>query len=161
MKRTFLLVPVFAVLLALLPSTAIASTLYQETVFGIETGTPTACGANSLSSFAGIARGTLNGGFAIAVCHTPLAPSATIVGGTFVLSNSATTVTGTFAFGGTVSYVSTVVIGSLCIQKFTVSGDLLPPPGHFAGKLLHYGAWSGTSCNVLFATISGGAQITG
>jgi len=163
MKRIYLLVPVVAVLLSFLPSTAVATTTYQEAVFGVETGTPTSCGeANSLSSFAGIAHGTINGGFAIAVCHTPLTLSgATIVGGSFTLSNGTTPVTGAFAPGGTVTYASTLLIGSLCLQKFNVSGDLLPSPGHFAGKLVHYGFWTGSSCNVVFATISGGALITG
>ena len=114
---------------------------------------------NSVSSFAGIARGTLNGGFQIAVCHTPLEPSAEILGGTFILSNGTTTVAGGFASGGTVTYVTTFVTGSFCIQKFAVSGDLLPS-GHFAGKLLHYGSGTASSCNVFFATISGGAELT-
>jgi hypothetical protein len=163
MKRFYLTVPVFAVLLALLPSTALASTQYQESVFGIETGTPQstlACPSpNSVSSFAGVAKGTLRGVFAIAVCHDPLAPNATIRGGTFVVSNGTTSVAGAFEPGGSVTYVTTAVIGSLCIQKFAVSGQLDPGPGHFAGNLLHYGALVAGSCNVFFATISGSAVL--
>ena len=161
MKSIRLVVPVIALVLALLPSTVLASTTYTESVLGVETGPPQpSCqGSNSVSSFAGIARGTLNGGFQIAVCHTPLAPSAEILGGTFILSNGTTTVAGRFALGGTVTYVTTFVTGSFCIQKFAVSGDLLPS-GHFAGKLLHYGSGTASSCNVFFATISGSAELT-
>lgn len=163
MKSIRLVVPVIALVLALLPSTALASTTYTESVLGVETGppqsTPSCLDPNSVSSFAGIARGTLNGGFQIAVCHTPLAPSAEILGGTFILSNGTTTVAGGFASGGTVNYVTTFVTGSFCIQKFAVSGDLLPS-GHFAGKLLHYGSGTASSCNVFFATISGSAELT-
>jgi hypothetical protein len=173
MKRFRLLVPVLGLVLALLPSSAIASTptTYQESVLGVETGQPTACpdpapASSSLSSFAGIARGTLNGVFQIAVCHTALAPSATILGGTFTLRNNRTTVTGYFAPGGTVTAESPYVIGSLCIQKYTVSGGLFSKtwtkiPGIFAGKLVHYGLLTGTSCDpVFFATISGTATLT-
>jgi hypothetical protein len=167
MKRIRLLVPVLALLLALLPSSAIASTptTYQESVLGIETGPPQSTATcptpNSVSSFAGIARGTLSGVFGIAVCHTPLDHSATILGGAFTVSNGTTSVTGSFARGGTVSYVSMIVIDSLCIQKYAVSGGLLPSPGHFTGKLVHYGFWTGRSCSVFFATISGSAELTG
>ncbi len=91
MKSIRLVVPVIALVLALLPSTALASTTYTESVLGVETGPPQSTLScqypNSVSSFAGIARGNLNGGFQIAVCHTPLAPSAEILGGTFILSN--------------------------------------------------------------------------
>jgi hypothetical protein len=164
MKRIRSLVPVVVLVFTLLPVSAFATTPtpYHEAVFGVETGPPQStatCGApSSVSSFAGIARGTLNGVFLIAVCHTPLSPSATILGGTFVLRNRTTTVTGAFA-DGAVSFVSMSVIDSLCIQKFTVSGDLLPS-GQFAGTLLHYGHLTGSSCNVLFATISGSALLT-
>jgi hypothetical protein len=170
MKRIRLLVPVLGLVLALLPSSAIAitQTTYHESVLGVETGQPTACPApaqagTSLSSFAGFARGTLNGVFQIAVCHTALTPNATIVGGAFTFHNSSTTVTGSFA-DGTVSAESPSLIGSLCIQKYTVSGDLSSKtwtkiPGTFAGKLVHYGLLTGGSCNpVFFATISGTAD---
>jgi hypothetical protein len=164
MKRIRLLIPVVALVFALLPSSAFASTTYQESVLGVETGPPqttAACGTSgSVSSFAGIARGTLNGVFQISVCHTPLNPGATILGGTFMLTNRTTAVTGFFANGGAVTFVSMSVIDSLCIQRYAVSGDLLPFPGQFAGKLVHYGHWTGTSCSVFFATISGSALLT-
>ena len=162
MKRIRLLIPVVALVFALLPSSAFASepTLYTESVFGVETSLPQPCGASGgtsvSSSFAGIARGTLNGVFQIAVCHTPLNPSAEIRGGSFTLSNRTTTVHGTFGPGGTVTVNGgTSVIGSLCIQKYDVIGG----PETFAGTLLHYGHWTGHSCNVFFATISGSATL--
>src|SRR5205085_9166250 len=119
MKRYIrLLVPVLGLVLALLPSSALASTTYMESVLGVETGipqsTPQCPYPDSVSSFAGIASGTLNGGFQIAVCHTQLGTSATIEGGTFAISNGASTITGSFAPGGTVTLVSNSVIGSLC-----------------------------------------------
>ena len=164
MKRIRLLIPVVALVFALLPSSAFASATYTESVFGVETGLPqstaTCLTPDSVSSFAGIARGTLNGVFQIAVCHTPLNPSAgtsaAILGGSFTLSNRTTTVHGTFGPGGTVSWVRTSVIGSLCIQKYDVSGG----PELFAGTLLHYGHGTASSCNVFFATISGSALLT-
>jgi hypothetical protein len=147
------------------PSSAFASTTYQESVLGVETGPPqitTACGTlNSVSSFAGIARGMLNGVFQISVCHTPLdpsaKPSATILGGSFTLANRTTKVTGLLGSGGTVSLVGPpVIINSLCIETYAVIGG----PEDFAGKLVHYGYWTGTSCNVFFATVSGSASLT-
>ena len=163
MKRIRLLVSVlaFAFALALVPASAIASepTTYVEFVVGIETGVPQSTPTcPSVSSFAGIARGTLNGVFQIAVCHTPLDTSASILGGVFTISNGTTTVTGGFS-NGTVVLVSTFVSGSLCIQRFAVNGGLLPA-GQFGGRLVHYGVWTGSSCNVFFATISGSAQLT-
>jgi hypothetical protein len=165
MKRIRLVIPVLALVLALIPASAMATATktYVESVLGVETGPPqitVACPApNSVSSFAGIARGTLNGGFQIAVCHTPLSPSATISEGTFRLSDGRTVITGSFA-SGTVSYVTTFIVGSLCIQKFAVSGELSSSSGTFAGTLLHYGHGTVSSCNVFFATISGKATIT-
>jgi hypothetical protein len=165
MKRMRLLIPVVALVFALLPSSAFASpATYQESVLGVETGPPqstaTCLTPDSVSSFAGIARGTLNGVFQIAVCHEPLNPipgtSAKILGGTFTLANRTTKVTGSLGSGGTVSFVSTSVINSLCIETYAVSGG----PEHFAGKLVHYGHLTGTSCNVFFATISGSALLT-
>jgi hypothetical protein len=163
MKRIRLLVPVVALVLALLPTSASASTTYGESVLGFETGVPQStaeCPApNSVSPFAGIAQGTLNGIAVIGVCHTPLNPGATILFGIFALTNGKTSVTGIFAPNGMVSFVSTSVIDSFCIQKYAVSGGLLPS-GNFAGTLLHYGSWTGTTCNVFFATISGNAVLT-
>jgi hypothetical protein len=161
MKRIRLLVPVIAFGLALLPSSAFASTLYTESVIGVETGQPTACPASaldSLSSFAGYARGTLNGVFQIAVCHAPLSASgAKIDGGTFAISNGTKTIAGAFT-SGEVFPPSLYVTGSLCIQKYVVSGAL--SSGKFAGTLVHYGFWTGSSCSVFFATISGKATLT-
>ena len=83
MKCIRLLVPTVALILALLPVTALASTNYHEAVSGVETGFPystEACPApDSVSPFAGLANGTLDGTFMIAVCHTQLNPSAEIL----------------------------------------------------------------------------------
>jgi hypothetical protein len=161
MKRSRLLVSVLAALgLALLPSVALAAS-YSESVAGIETGLPLSTALcpnpNSVSSFDGIAGGTLTGGFQIAVCHSPLTSGgATILSGTFAISNGTTTVAGLFT-SGVVSAPKTTVFGSLCIQKYVVTGSL--SIGQFGGKLVHYGYWTGT-CNVFFATISGSAQLT-
>ena len=161
MRRIRLLVSILAFGIALVPSSAIASSTYN--VLGVETGPPQSnqsCPApNSVSSFAGIAGGALNGVFQIGVCHTALGSGgATILGGAFTITNGATTVAGAFAPGGTVGPPNLRVTGSLCIEKFLVSGGLLPS-GQFGGKLVHYGVWTGSSCNVFFATISGSATI--
>jgi len=162
MKRISFLVPAVAFVLALLPVTALASTNYNESISGIETGFPystSSCPApDSVSPFAGVASGTLDGTFQIAVCHTPLAPDATILGGSFVLTSTSTTVTGAFASGGTVSLVGESVSDGLCTQTYAVSGGLLPA-GKFSGTLTHYGYWTGSSCSIFFATISGRAQL--
>lgn len=162
MKHIRRLVPILAIALALLPSSAIASTTYEESVLGVETGNPTPCGGtDSLSSFAGIASGTIDGVFQIAVCHTPLSLAvATIKSGTFVLRDDETTVLGGFASGGLVSPISaSPLTGFFCTQTFGVSGGLTPR-GHFAGVLVHYGYVVAGSCNVKFATISGNATLT-
>ena len=165
MKRLYLFGSVIAVLVALLPTEALASTTtYTESVVGIETGTPTSCpGNNSLSSFAGVVFGTLNGTFQAAICHTPLNPGATILGGTFLMSDGTTTVTGTFA-SGTVIHLVDLFAGSLCVQKYSVSGALVtgfPPVGNFVAALTHYGFRDGAACHVFFATVAGRATLTG
>ena len=161
MKRISRLVPLLAIGLALLPATALASTTYHESVFGVETGFPqstTACPyPNSVSSFAGAASGTLDGVFQIAVCHESLGTSAKILRGTFTVVGDDAIVHGAFA-GGRVTRVSGSTTGSFCTQTFTVSGTLLPA-GSFSGKLKHYGYGTATSCNVFFATISGSATL--
>ena len=159
-----LLVLLLCLGLAFIPSTAMAATTYTESVRGIETGVPQssiACQApSSVSPFAGIATGTLVGTFQIAVCHTQLTTSgATIKSGAFTFSNGTTTVSGVFKRGGTISPPSLSVSGAFCIQKYKVTGDL-SPAGNFAGKLTHYGIWTGSACNVFFATISGSATLT-
>ena len=162
MKSIRLLLVTAAVILALAPATVLASTNYREAVSGIETGYPyntVDCQPpNSISPFAGVASGTLDGTFQIAVCHTPLAPNAEIVGGSFVLTSGTTTVTGQFASGGTVRLVTETVIDGSCTQTYSVSGGLLPG-GKFSGTLIHYGYWTGVSCSIFFATISGRAQL--
>src|SRR5205814_10277342 len=69
-----------AVVLALAPTTAFASTNYHEAVSGIETGYPyrnDSCPApNSISPFACPVQGTIDDTFQFAVCHTALYTSA-------------------------------------------------------------------------------------
>jgi len=159
-----LLVLLLGLGLALVPSTAMAATTYTESVKGVETGLPqstASCPApGSVSPFAGIAWGTLDGTFQIAVCHTQLAPSgATIKSGAFTFSNGTTTVSGAFKNGGKILPPSLSVSGAFCIQKYKVTGGL-SPAGHFDGRLTHYGIWTGSACNVFFATISGSATLT-
>jgi hypothetical protein len=163
MKRVYLFGLATAVLLALLPTAARASTTYTESIAGIETAIPTACGVansgDSLSPFAGVALGTLNGAFAAAICHTPL-PNATIVpGGVFKLTNTFVTVSGGFA-GGTVRQIGpTQVFLFTCVQKYAVVGALTPA-GSFMVQLKHYGTWDGRTCHVHFATVTGTATLT-
>ena len=163
MKRVYFVGLASAVLLALLPTAAAASTTYKESISGIETGVPTACGpvnsGDSLSPFAGIALGTLNGAFAAAICHTAL-PNATILaGGVFKLTNAIVTVSGGFA-GGTVTQIGpTQVFLFTCVQKYAVVGALTPA-GSFVVQLKHYGFWDGKTCHVHFATVVGTAILT-
>ena len=162
MRRAYLIGFAPALLLALAPTAAMASTTYNESVAGIETAVPTSCGApnsgESLSSFAGVAFGTLDGAFSAAICHTPLGPAgARILGGAFTLSNRSATVSGLFT-GGTVSPPSMRIFGSICVQEYVVAGTLTG--GSFTARLTHYGIWDGTNCNVFFATVAGRATIT-
>ena len=162
MRPIRLLLLTTAVILALAPTTALASTTYREAVSGFETGYPyntsDCLPPNSVSPFAGVASGTLDGTFQIAVCHSPLDPDAEILGGSFVLTSGTTTVTGQFAPGGTVTLVNETVLDGSCTQTYSVSGRLLPG-GKFSGTLTHYGYWTGLSCSIFFATISGRAQL--
>jgi hypothetical protein len=162
MKWIRLLVSSVTFVLALLPAAALASTNYNEAVLGIETGFPystESCPSpNTVSPFAGVADGTLDGTFQIAVCHTPLNPNAKILGGSFVLISSTTTVSGQFAPGGTISLLRESVSDGICTQTYAVSGGLLPA-GKFSGTLVHYGFWTGSSCSIFFATISGRALL--
>jgi len=155
------LIPALACVLAVLPASASASTNYHESIAGIETGIPystASCPApNSVSPFAGVASGTLDGTFQVAVCHTPLSPNAEILGGSFVLISTTMTVSGQFAPGGTVSLVDQSVTDGTCTQTYAVSGEL-QPAGKFSATLTHYGVWTG-SCNVFFATITGRAAL--
>jgi hypothetical protein len=163
MKRVYVFGLATAVLLALLPTAAAASSTYSEAITGIETAVPSACGpansGDSLSPFAGVALGTLNGAVAAAICHTPL-PNATILpGGIFKLTNTFVTVRGGFA-GGTVKQIGpTQVFLFTCLQKYAVVGTLTPA-GSFVVQLKHYGIWDGRTCHVHFATVTGTATLT-
>ena len=77
---------------------------------------------------------------------------------TFAVTDGTTTVTGQFASGGTVTLIDQSVIGTACTQTYAVQGGLLPS-GRFSGTLVHYGYWTGTSCNVFFAMVTGTAHL--
>ena len=163
MKRVFLFGLAAATVFALLPSAAAASTTYTESISGIETAVPIACGpansGDSSSPFAGVAVGTINGVFSAAICHTPLPNAKILSGGVFKLASISTTVTGGFA-GGTVTQVGpTQIIFLSCVQKYAVVGTLTPA-GTFSAQLTHYGPWDGKTCHVHFATVVGKAALT-
>ena len=146
--------------LALLPATALAAGTYRESVQGVETGFPTTCPGGSLSQFAGTAEGRIDGVFAIAVCHTSLDGSASILGGTYSVSGSQGSLSGAFT-GGSVSLVDAFAYagGLLCEQVYSVSGTLTPAGSTFTGTLVHYGVVASGSCVPYFATITGTAVI--
>jgi hypothetical protein len=165
MRHRLLFGTLASVFVALLPTTVSATTTYQESVAGIETGVPipncdTSVPGSSLSSFAGVAFGSLNGTFTASVCHTALSSTtgATILadkGGVFTLTNGSITVGGGFT-GGSITPRPPLVFGGLCIQRFAVSGSL--SDGSFAATLTHYAFGPGCT-NVFFATVSGTATV--
>jgi hypothetical protein len=166
-----LAVAVGVALMALTPTTAFAATA-DESISGVETGIPTACGASgySVSSFAGTARGTITGVWSTSVCHAELstAPgaSAAISGGTFHVSGfrgwSYVRLYGNFLSGsvGNGSEADHVVAGvGTCTQVFSVSlnGTGLST---FNATLVHYGAFFAGTCHVVSATLNGTGHIT-
>jgi hypothetical protein len=161
MRRRYLFGSFVGLLFALLPSTALAATYTESTVAGVETGVPTACSppvsGDSLSSFAGVAFGSVNGTFNASVCHTSLSATtpAKIVGGVFTLTNGSTTASGGFT-GGSVTFEGAHFLGGLCVQKFGVAGTLTRG-GNFTATLTHYGF--GGACTVFFATVAGSATV--
>ena len=76
-----------------------------------------------------------------------------------MFGTSSQNVAGFFAPGGRVTFQSMDVTDSLCVQRYAVSGSLLPS-GSFSGTLVHFGFLNGGSCQVFFATITGSAQLT-
>jgi hypothetical protein len=160
MRWRYVLGSLVAVFLALVPTTVLAGTYTEPTVAGIETGVPVpGCAGDqtSLSSFAGLAFGSINGVFTASVCHTPLTSTgANIVGGVFTLTNGTTTASGEFT-GGTITPSTTTLIGNLCLQKFAVVGSLTKG-GSFSAILTHYAV--GAACAaVFFATVRGSATV--
>lgn len=163
MKRVYLIGLAIAGALALLPTAAAASTTYTESISGIETAVPTACGpansGDSSSPFAGVALGTINGVFSAAICHTPLPTASIVSGGVFKLTSISRSIQGGFA-GGTVRQVGpTQIVFFTCVQKYAVVGALTPG-GTFSIELTHYGFWDGKTCHVHFATVMGKAALT-
>ena len=157
--------------LALLPTTALAASTGTESISGVETGIPTACGpsgsGDSMSSFAGTASGTINGVWSASVCHSELSihrAMATISGGHFRVSGFVhwryVTTSGIFTSGYIGPGVETdyVINGvGTCTQVFRLS---ITGTGTFTATLVHYGAFFDRSCHVLSATLKGTGLIT-
>jgi hypothetical protein len=168
MKRAHFVGVSSALILALLPLGALASTPYSESLFGVETGVPqstaTCTAPMSVSPFAGYAHGTITGGFRASICHGPLtsAGSAAILGGVATVSSGRTVVTATFLPGGTITQSGpTAATGAWCVQRYVVVGSLAGKSrGTFTARLTHYGYWDGLACHVFFATVSGRATLT-
>jgi len=158
-------------LMALIPTTAFAASTATESISGAELGIPTACGASgsgdSLSSFGGVASGTINGVWSASVCHTGLSThgvAATISSGRFRVSGVAgwryVTTSGSFVAGSISPGIETdYVVNGLgtCTQVFGLS---ITGTGTFTATLVHYGAFFDSSCHVLSATLRGTGQIT-
>lgn len=165
---TILLAGACVIALAPMARAAETPTTYQERVVGVETGLPTSCsnGIGDASSFAGGAFGTLNGTFSATICHSTLGSTGGTInqGGSFVLSGQGTIVGGVFTGGSIVPVPgATGHFGTFCFENFWVMGGLVSTsgyPGSFAAVLTHYGTWTGTICNVTFATVAGRATIT-
>jgi hypothetical protein len=157
--------------IALLPTTALAASSATESISGVETGIPTACGpsgsGDSKSSFAGTASGTINGVWSASVCHSE--PSvhgvtATISGGSYRVSGFVhwryVSTSGTFTGGSVGPGIETdyVIHGvGTCTQVFAVT---ITGTGTFNATLEHYGAYFNNSCHVLSATLKGTGHIT-
>jgi hypothetical protein len=155
-------------LMALIPTTAFAASTAYESISGVEIGIPIPCGSGeSQSSFAGTARGTINGVWSASVCHTGLSThgvAATISGGSFQLSGligwkyvrASGSISGSIGPG--VESDHTVNGVGTCTQVFVLGivGNATFP----AATLVHYGAFFAGSCHVLSATLSGTGQVT-
>lgn len=160
-------------LMALIPTAAFAaSRTASESISGVEIGIPTACGSGeSMSSFAGAARGTINGVWSASVCHAGLsiAPgrAAAISGGAFHVSGVAgwkyVRASGTFDSGSidAGTEIDAVLNGvGTCTQVFELSIGKTGTSIFFTATLMHYGAFFAGSCHVVSATLSGAGQIT-
>lgn len=167
-----LAIAVGVALMALTPITAFAATA-DESISGVETGIPTACGASgySMSSFAGTARGTINGVWSTSVCHAELSTAhgatAAISGGTFHVSGfrgwSYVRLYGNFISGsvGNGSETHHIVAGvGTCTQVFIVNLNGTGPSSTFTATLVHYGAFFSGACHVFSATLNGNGHIT-
>jgi len=169
-RKQRLAIAVGVALMALVPTTAFASTA-TESISGVEIGIPVACGpsgsGDSLSTFGGAASGTINGVWSASVCHTGLSThgvAATISGGRFRVSGLAgwryVAASGIFV-GGSISpgietdYALNGVGTCTQIFRLSISGT-----GTFTATLVHYGAFFNSSCHVLSATLRGTGQIT-
>ena len=168
-----LAVAVGVALMALTPTTAFAATA-DESISGVETGIPTACGQSgsgySMSSFAGTAGGTITGVWSTSVCHAELSiahgATAKISGGTFHVSGfrgwSYVRIYGNFSWGsvdlGTETVHAIAGVGT-CTQVFRVR-LVGTGPSTFNATLMHYGAFFAGSCHVVSATLNGTGHVT-
>jgi hypothetical protein len=169
-----LAVAVGVAIMALTPTTAFAASTAVESISGVETGIPTACGlagsGDSMSSFAGTTGGDIKGVWSTSVCHAELsiAPgaSAAITGGAFHVSGfrgwSYVRLYGKFGSGsvslGTETDHAVAGVGT-CTQVFSVNIKGIGS-STFKATLVHYGAFFAGACHVFSATLNGTGHIT-
>jgi hypothetical protein len=168
MKKLWKLLAIAVVAAAVVPSRAIASTTYGDTLTGYEYWATSTDGR-----FAGTASGSLPGTWNADVQHTALcvtcSPTATITGGSFSLSTVIhyvpTLVTGGFT-GGTVQVTNP---GAGCTnQTFAVNGVLGnvttwwggSGSGTFAVTLTHYRRYVLGSCVTYGASLAGTLSVS-
>jgi hypothetical protein len=137
--------------LLLHPGLALASTTYTDRAAGIEY-----AATSTMGQFAGIATGSLPGGWNASIAHAPLQPgqSVPITGGTFTL-HSRPTISGAFT-GGSVSPLDTpATCGN---ERFKVTGAMAlhgGGSGSFSVVLTHLRTQVARGCVTYGATITG------
>ena len=152
------------VVLCSIPSSALASQTYTDTITGHEYFFTSTDGR-----FAGYATGNLPGAWNTDVKHTALClactPTATITGGSFSLATTYAVVTGSFT-GGTVQVINP---GANCTnQTFDVEGNLGhvgrwsggSGTGRFSATLTHYRHRILGACLTYGATVGGRLSLT-
>jgi hypothetical protein len=145
-------------------ASAAAATTYFDAVKGVEV-----AATSTRGTFVGTATGSLPGQWSATVDHTPLAPGATITGGSLYIAASPdgtlTLVTGTFT-GGNVAVINP---GSGCTnQQFAINGVLGnvgtwfggTGTGTFAGTLTHYRISVFGRCVTYSASVTGSVTLT-
>jgi hypothetical protein len=157
MARRFILIIMVAAVVAIAPSTALAS--YTDSVHGAEIAFTSTQG-----TFTGYATGSLPGYWTAAIDHTQLSPNATITGGSFALD--------TYFNGAVAQVIGTFTGGSVVLQNpstqctnqhYTVIGALGnvgvnstgSGSGSFNVTLTHYRTSIFGHCISYSATVSG------
>jgi hypothetical protein len=135
-----------------------AAPSYKDTVVGVEIAATATQG-----TFVGSAGGGLPGSWEAVVDHTPLNPSATITGGSFVLqTRNGGRIDGAFAPGGAVSLLSG---GTGCSnQTYAVRDELTITTGGtgtFAVLLTHYRTTLFGACVTYGASVEGSLTLPG